>query len=32
MGKSLKNCWLRVLGSIVIQFYAGECMPSVDRP
>jgi len=25
------NCWLRVLGSVVIQLYAGECTPSVDR-
>jgi len=24
-----KNCWLRVLGSVVIQLYAGECTPSV---
>jgi len=27
-----KNCWLRVLGSVVIQLYAGECTPSVDGP
>jgi len=26
-----KNCWHRVLGSVVIQLYAGECTPSVDR-
>jgi len=26
-----KNCWTRVLGTVVIQLYAGECMPSVDR-
>jgi len=26
-----KNWWPRVLGSIVTQLYAGECMPSVDR-
>jgi len=26
-----KNCWLRVLGSVVIQLYAGEFTPSVDR-
>jgi len=26
-----KNCWSRVLGSVVIQLYAGECTPSVDR-
>jgi len=26
-----KNCWPRVLGSVVIQLYAGECTPSVDR-
>jgi len=25
-----KNCWPRVLGSVVTQLYAGECMPSVD--
>jgi len=23
--------WARVLGSVVIQLYAGECTPSVDR-
>jgi len=27
----LKNCWPRVLGSVVVQLYAGECTPSVDR-
>jgi len=26
-----KNFWTRVLGSVVIQLYAGECTPSVDR-
>jgi len=26
-----KNFWSRVLGSVVIQLYAGECTPSVDR-
>jgi len=26
-----KNSWTRVLGSIVIQLYAGECTPSADR-
>jgi len=26
-----KNCWPSVLGSFVIQLYAGECTPSVDR-
>jgi len=26
-----KNCWPRVLGSFIIQLYAGECPPSVDR-
>jgi len=26
-----KICWIRVLGSVVIQLYAGECTPSVDR-
>jgi len=26
-----KNCWPRVLDLIVIQLYAGECTPSVDR-
>jgi len=26
-----KNCWPRVLGSVVIQLYAGKCTPSVDR-
>jgi len=26
-----KNCCPRILGSIVIQLYAGECTPSVDR-
>jgi len=26
-----KNCWPRVLGSVVIQLYAGECVPSADR-
>jgi len=27
----LKNCWPRELGSVVIQLYAGECTPSIDR-
>jgi len=26
-----KNFWTRVLGSVVIQLYAGGCTPSVDR-
>jgi len=26
-----KNSWPRVLGSVVIQLYAGECTISVDR-
>jgi len=26
-----KNFWTRVLGSVVIQLYAGECTLSVDR-
>jgi len=26
-----KNYWPRVLGLVVIQLYAGECTPSVDR-
>jgi len=26
-----KNCWPKVLGSVVIQLYAGECTPSIDR-
>jgi len=26
-----KNFWTRVLGSVVIQLYAGVCTPSVDR-
>jgi len=26
-----KNCCPRALGSVVIQLYAGECTPSVDR-
>jgi len=26
-----KNFWIRVLGSVVIQVYTGECTPSVDR-
>jgi len=26
-----KNCWTKVLGSVVIQLYAGECTLSVDR-
>jgi len=26
-----KFFWTRVLDSIVIQLYAGECTPSVDR-
>jgi len=26
-----KIAGLRILGSIVIQLYAGECTPSVDR-
>jgi len=26
-----KNFWTRVLGSVVIQLYAGERRPSVDR-
>jgi len=30
-GYTAKNCWPRVLGSVVIQLYAGECTPSVDR-
>jgi len=25
-----KKFWTRVLGSVVIQLYASECMPSVD--
>jgi len=25
-----KNCWPRVLGSVVIQLYASERMPSGD--
>jgi len=29
-GYTAKNCWTSVLGSVVIQLYAGECMPSVD--
>jgi len=28
---SQKNAGLRVLGSVVIQLYAGECTPSVDQ-
>jgi len=28
---SVVICWPRVLGSVVIQLYAGECTPSVDR-
>jgi len=26
-----ENFWPSVLGSVVIQLYAGECTPSVDR-
>jgi len=26
-----KNCWPKVLGSVVIQLYAGKCTPSADR-
>jgi len=26
-----KNCWPTILGSVVIQLYAGECTPSIDR-
>jgi len=26
-----KNCWPRVLDSVVIQLYAGECTLTVDR-
>jgi len=26
-----KNFWTGVLGSVVIQLYAGKCTPSVDR-
>jgi len=26
-----KHFWTRVLVSVVIQLYAGECTPSVDR-
>jgi len=26
-----KNCWPKVLGAVVIQLYAVECTPSVDR-
>jgi len=25
------NFWTKVLGSVVIQLYVGECTPSVDR-
>jgi len=31
LGYAALNCWLRILGSVVVQLYAGECMPSVDR-
>jgi len=31
LGYTAKNCWPRVLGSVVIQCCAGECKPSVDR-
>jgi len=30
-GYTAKNCWPRVLGSIVFQLCAGECTPSVGR-
>jgi len=26
-----KFFWPRILGSVVIQLYTGECTPSVDR-
>jgi len=26
-----KNCCPKVLSSVIIQLYAGECTPSVDR-
>jgi len=26
-----KYCWPKVVGSVVIQLYAGESTPSVDR-
>jgi len=26
-----KNVWNRVVDSVVIQLYAGECTPSVDQ-
>jgi len=26
-----KNCWPKEQGSVVIQLYAGECTPSLDR-
>jgi len=28
---ALKKFWPRIVGSVVIQLNAGECMPSVDR-
>jgi len=31
IGYMPKKFWTRVLGSVVTQLYAGECMPSVDR-
>jgi len=26
-----KNCWRRVLGSVVLRLYVGECTPRVDQ-
>jgi len=26
-----KNCWPRILDSVIIQIYASECTPIADR-
>jgi len=30
-GDTAKNLLARLLGSVVIQFYVSECLPSIDR-
>jgi len=31
LGYTAKNCCTRVLGSVFIQLYAGECTPNIGR-
>jgi len=31
LGYTAKNFWTRVLGSVVIQLYAGEFTPNVEQ-